>query len=103
MCFLVFKIPDDGQSRNPNNSKETYTWSMFLIPVSLKKLYLPAGLVPLLSHLTYCTPTKFKLCFDSSLKTFIRKPALTVHAPDPMSTFLSFGLYQKNLSRSEAL
>jgi hypothetical protein len=25
MCFLVFKIPDDGQSRNPNNSKETYT------------------------------------------------------------------------------
>jgi hypothetical protein len=54
-------------------------------------VYSSAGLVPLPSHLTSCTPTKSNLYLDSSFKTVTREPALhilhTLHVRNLMFIF----------------
>jgi hypothetical protein len=49
---------------------------MIINPLSVEKVYSPAGSVPLPSDLTYWTPTKSNLYLDSSLETVVREPAL---------------------------
>jgi hypothetical protein len=58
--------------------------------LSIKKnVYLSAGSVPPLSHLTYRTPTKSNLYFEISSTTTLSEPALcmllTFHVPNLMS------------------
>jgi hypothetical protein len=58
-------------------------------------VYSPAGLVPLPSHLTSCTPLKSKFYLDSFPETVIREPVLykllTLHNPNLMSVFHCLG------------
>ena len=57
--------------------------------LSLRKKYTPALIVPPLSHLTSCTPTKSTLYLANFLATVVRNPDfyrfLTFHVPNLMS------------------
>jgi hypothetical protein len=73
------------------------SWFLFSFPK--KNVYSPAGVVPLPSHLTSCTPTKSNLYLDSSLETVIREPAqykpLMFHVPTLMSILRRLGRFSK--------
>jgi hypothetical protein len=72
---------------------------MILIPRSIGNVYLPAGSVPRLSHLTSCNPTKSNLYFIITFATVMSEPTLyrlpTFHIPNLMSIFLSLGRLPK--------
>jgi hypothetical protein len=62
-------------------------------------VYSPAGLLPLRSHVTSCTPTKSNLYQENSLKTIVRYPALyrlfTFRVANLMSIFCPLGCLSK--------
>jgi hypothetical protein len=72
---------------------------MILIPLSTEKFVSPADSVPLLSHLTYCTPTKSNLHIHISFATVMSEPVihwlLSFHLPNLVSTFRSLGYLSK--------
>jgi hypothetical protein len=74
--------------------------SWFSFSFLWKNAYYPASSVPQPSHLTSCTPTKYKWYLASSLETVIREPALykhlTFHVPNLISIFCSLGHLSKD-------
>jgi hypothetical protein len=66
--LTVDRVISDTEKCVPN--------SCFSFSFPQETVYSSAGLVPPLSHLTPCTPTKSNLYFDSSFATVIMKPTL---------------------------
>jgi hypothetical protein len=72
---------------------------MILNHLSIENVYLPAGSVPPVFHLTSCSHTKSNLYFEISFSKIMREPVLfrflTFHVPDLISIFLSVGRLSK--------